>query len=210
MGPAFTPIAHNPRTYWKYQLIFQFPFATVDQGWNRDLFRGAWELAAWINGALLHGELAEYDACILDADAAALFVHTDAPRAAFRRLRPLVDEHAAGFSYFAAYRAYGTDDYTILAHRDASVSASREPEPGRRYQLVIQFPFEDVDLVFIIDQSVERALAGSTSAELDGHDIGSNQMNVFIRHRHTRSDFQGAPPGGGESGSRCRLPRGVS
>ena len=55
------------------------------------------------------------------------------------------------------------------------------------YQLVLQFDAsnaEDLDLLIEIEDRLERALG--SSHEVDGHDYGSGEMNIFI---HTNSPY---------------------
>jgi len=50
-----------------------------------------------------------------------------------------------------------------------------------KYQLVIQFPGEskdDFEELIEIEKDLDKQL--TTDAEVDGHDFGSGQMNIFI------------------------------
>jgi hypothetical protein len=50
-----------------------------------------------------------------------------------------------------------------------------------RYMLTLQWPassIEDFDALLELENALEQALGAS--AEVDGHDFGSGQMNVFI------------------------------
>ncbi|MCG7964043.1 MAG: ABC transporter [Candidatus Thiodiazotropha taylori] len=49
------------------------------------------------------------------------------------------------------------------------------------YQLVLQFPGqteEDFDLLIEMEDKLEKSL--DSTSEVDGHDFGSDEMNIFI------------------------------
>jgi hypothetical protein len=54
-------------------------------------------------------------------------------------------------------------------------------EPGIEYQLVLQFPASslgDYDALASLEAQVEEALG--ESGDVDGHDIGAGEANIFI------------------------------
>ncbi|GAB4223503.1 MAG: hypothetical protein Tsb005_18800 [Gammaproteobacteria bacterium] len=55
------------------------------------------------------------------------------------------------------------------------------------YQLIIQFPGENLDSLIKIEDALNEKL---TDAEIDGHDIGSDEMNIFIFTDNPVSTFQ--------------------
>ena len=59
-----------------------------------------------------------------------------------------------------------------------------------KYQLVIQFPGkskDDFERLIEIEDVLEEQL--TTDAEVDGHDFGSGQMNIFILTNEPRATF---------------------
>ena len=59
-----------------------------------------------------------------------------------------------------------------------------------KYQLVIQFPEEMyADLDWIADLE-DRLDASIVDAEVDGHDIGSGEVNIFIHANNPINTFQ--------------------
>jgi hypothetical protein len=51
----------------------------------------------------------------------------------------------------------------------------------QQYQLVLQFPAQssgDYDKIIELEESIEEHLSGDE--EVDGHDSGSGEMNIFI------------------------------
>jgi hypothetical protein len=75
------------------------------------------------------------------------------------------------------------------------VAASRSTSVGEavRYQLVLQWPVSSTDaydaIVAIEDALIER-LDGD--AEVDGHDVGPNEMNIFIWTDDPLATFESA------------------
>jgi hypothetical protein len=65
-----------------------------------------------------------------------------------------------------------------------------------KYQLVLQwtvpFPIEDLDEVVAIEDLLIDELAGA--GELDGHDFGSGQANIFIHTDTPESTFSALQP----------------
>jgi hypothetical protein len=68
------------------------------------------------------------------------------------------------------------------------------------YQLVLQFPGDsrrDVDVLVAVEDLLIKELASEHS--VDGHDIGSGQMNIFIHSENPEVAFskvrQVIPPG---------------
>ena len=56
-----------------------------------------------------------------------------------------------------------------------------------KYQLVVQLPeaiYGDIDLIADMEDSLENYI---TNAEVDGHDLGSGEVNIFI-HTSTSID----------------------
>ena len=50
-----------------------------------------------------------------------------------------------------------------------------------KYQLILQFPFstlEDYDALVVLEESLSKHLANC--ADVDGHDAGSGEMNIFL------------------------------
>jgi hypothetical protein len=63
------------------------------------------------------------------------------------------------------------------------------------YQLVIQFPGDSLinyDEMVAIEDDLTAAIGNS--AEVDGHDVGSGEMNIFILTRDPVRTFQQAKP----------------
>ena len=61
-----------------------------------------------------------------------------------------------------------------------------------KYQLVIQFPEElygDLDWIIDMEDRLEELL---TDAEVDGHDIGSGEVNIFIHTNNPMDTFKRA------------------
>ena len=59
-----------------------------------------------------------------------------------------------------------------------------------KYQLVIQFPeamFGYLDWIIEMEDRLEDNLL---NAELDGHDIGSGEVNIFIHTNHPQQTFE--------------------
>lgn len=68
-----------------------------------------------------------------------------------------------------------------------------------KYQLVYQFPFLDGDMAqFLRVIALEDQLIGATAyrpvAEVDGHDAGSGEMNIFLMTDTPREAFDGLAP----------------
>ncbi|OEU65216.1 MAG: hypothetical protein BBJ57_12010 [Desulfobacterales bacterium PC51MH44] len=63
-----------------------------------------------------------------------------------------------------------------------------------KYQLVLEFPYEDSERDFDRLLELEDALTGSLddSVLVDGHDYGSGFMNIFIHTNDPRKTFQEA------------------
>ena len=100
----------------------------------------------------------------------------------------------------------GSRHYQRRAHPDLLLSCS-----GLYAMLTLQWPassIEDFDALLNLENALEQALG--TSAEVDGHDCGSGQMNVFI-YTDTRPCLgQGAGITRRESElgpGACRVPR---
>jgi hypothetical protein len=65
------------------------------------------------------------------------------------------------------------------ADREGAETASLRP---MKYQLVLQWPassVDDYDSMIAIEESLIEELRGDS--EVDGHDAGSGQVNIFIR-----------------------------
>jgi hypothetical protein len=60
------------------------------------------------------------------------------------------------------------------------------------YQLVVQPPSEDLDTLVALEESVEQELGGA--GEVDGHDIGTGESNVFILTSDPRATFEKLRP----------------
>ncbi|MGL6028367.1 MAG: hypothetical protein ACRC0B_01855 [Legionella sp.] len=59
-----------------------------------------------------------------------------------------------------------------------------------KYQLVIQFPEEicgDLDWIAYLEEIIDQSLI---DAELDGHDIGSGEVNIFIETNAPINSFE--------------------
>lgn len=60
-----------------------------------------------------------------------------------------------------------------------------------KYQLVLQWPassIKDYDTVIDIEETLEDSL--DNGSEVDGHDAGSGQMNIFIHTNNPRVCFK--------------------
>jgi hypothetical protein len=63
------------------------------------------------------------------------------------------------------------------------------------YQLVLQFPGDtEEDLEAIVDLEDQLAEALGEDADVDGHDIGCGQINLFIYTSDPSVTFQAAKP----------------
>jgi len=61
------------------------------------------------------------------------------------------------------------------------------------YQLVLQFPGEteeDFDLLIEMEDKLEEGL--DTTADVDGHDFGSEEMNIFVYSTKPEECFEQA------------------
>lgn len=70
-----------------------------------------------------------------------------------------------------------------------------------KYQLVLQFPsstIQDFDWLIETEERLEAALGGS--ALVDGHDMGSGGMNLFIHTDDPEGTFKSAQTLLGDSG----------
>ncbi len=59
-----------------------------------------------------------------------------------------------------------------------------------KYQLVIQFPeelFEEIDEIADLEDSLEQSFI---DAEVDGHDIGNGEANIFIHTNNPATTFE--------------------
>ncbi|MCC5792420.1 MAG: hypothetical protein JJT82_07430 [Legionellaceae bacterium] len=59
-----------------------------------------------------------------------------------------------------------------------------------KYQLVIQFPeelFEEIDEIADLEDRLDESLF---DAEVDGHDIGSGEINLFIHTHHAVTTYE--------------------
>ncbi|MFZ0829107.1 MAG: ABC transporter [Verrucomicrobiia bacterium] len=59
-----------------------------------------------------------------------------------------------------------------------------------KYQLVLQFPansIADYDEMIALEDDLTEALG--TSAEVDGHDCGSGEMNIFVHTDEPKQTF---------------------
>lgn len=59
------------------------------------------------------------------------------------------------------------------------------------YQLVLQFPGdseEDFNLLIEMEEKLENSLG--TTSEVDGHDFGSDEMNIFIYSNEPENCFE--------------------
>ena len=142
---------------WKYKLAFRFP---VPERGSRRHFSAVFELGAWINAALGDGPSAIYDGSSFDGETTTLVVLTDKPQATFTRLHPLIEEHAQGVDYDAAYRPLKTRDWTVMWRKDTPSTPAPSPvgatatadsvesddDPEWTHQLVYQFAYVDGDL----------------------------------------------------------------
>jgi hypothetical protein len=64
-------------------------------------------------------------------------------------------------------------------------------ETKMKYQLVLQFPGrteEDFDLLIEMEDKLETGL--ESTGEVDGHDFGSDEMNIFIYTSKPRECFE--------------------
>jgi len=204
--PAFLPQPGD----WKYKLAFRFP--VPERGRNRFL-SAVLELGAWINAALGEGPSAIYDGNSIDGETMALIVLTDKIEATFKRLHPLIEQHAPGLDYDAAYRPLKTRDWTVLWRKDAPSSPPPVPldaskaadslefddEPDWTYQLVYQFAYIDGDLeqfdkMIELEDRLIEATADDPIAEVDGHDAGSGEMNIFLLTNAPQDAFDSLRP----------------
>jgi hypothetical protein len=109
--PAFLPQPGD----WRYKLAFRFPLA---KSHHNAFTTNILELGAWINAALGDGPSAVYAGNLFDGTMYQLSVLTDAPKSTFKQLRPLIEKHAPGPYYEAAYRRLKTREWTILWPKD--------------------------------------------------------------------------------------------
>jgi hypothetical protein len=59
-----------------------------------------------------------------------------------------------------------------------------------KYQLVIQFPeelFDDINAIADMEDKIDESMV---DAEVDGHDIGSGEINFFIHTNHPADTFK--------------------
>ena len=59
-----------------------------------------------------------------------------------------------------------------------------------QYQLVIQFPeilFQEIDKIAALEDRLEQSLI---NAEVDGHDIGSGECNIFIHTNYPETTLE--------------------
>ena len=58
------------------------------------------------------------------------------------------------------------------------------------YQLIVQFSellIEDINCIAHLEEQLDEILI---DAEVDGHDIGSNEINIFIHTNHPIASFE--------------------
>ena len=59
-----------------------------------------------------------------------------------------------------------------------------------KYQVVVQFPeelFDDIDWIASVEDRLDESLV---DAEVDGHDIGSGEVNIFIHSNNTTNTLK--------------------
>jgi hypothetical protein len=191
---------------WKYKLAFRFP---LPKRGGQAFMLQILELGAWLNATLRDGRSAAYDGNSLNGETMDLSIWTDAPQATFKRLRSLVEEHAPRPDYIVAFRKLKTHEWTTLWPESAAsstpVNALDDPsqrerdevavEPEWKYQLVFQFPFLDADLeqfdkVIALEDQLAEATEDDPIAEVDGHDAGSGEMNIFLMTNEPRGTYK--------------------
>ena len=59
-----------------------------------------------------------------------------------------------------------------------------------KYQLVIQFPEEQFEDIYDIADMEDRLSSFLVDAEVDGHDIGSGEINIFIHTNNPVNNFE--------------------
>lgn len=65
----------------------------------------------------------------------------------------------------------------------------------KKYQLAIQFPanaIADYDAMIVLEDELIKALGAS--AEVDGHDCGSGEMNIFVHTDEPEKTFEKIRP----------------
>jgi hypothetical protein len=218
LWPADRASFHEPATDWRYRLILEYPLAEGDGG---DFRRRVNEVAAWINGALGDGPEAVFDGEWLGSEAMGMAVLTDTPEATFQRLRALIDEHAPRADYQVAYCRFAHDDpfgrngRTVLWHGSADFGTSSrpfvetDPPTDLRYQLVVQFRSEDdrdvaaLHRLTDLEERIDAVLPDESNDIVDGHDMGSGEMNIFIFTNTPAETFRRIQPLIGEHGPRA-------
>jgi hypothetical protein len=218
LWPAGLTSFREPDTSWRYRLIVEFPFTEGDGG---DFRRRVHEVAAWINGALGDGPEAVFDHEWLGSDEMGMTISTDTPAATFQRLRPLIDEHAPRTDYRVASFRFRHDDpfgrtgRTVLWQGSAdSGTSSRpfvetDPPTDLRYQLVVQFPSEDdrdveaLHRLTDLEERIDAVLPDESNDMVDGHDMGSGEINIFIFTNTPGETFRRIRPLLGEHGPRA-------
>ena len=217
LWPADLASFHEPATDWRYRLIVEFPLKEGDGG---DFRRRVSAVAAWINGALGDGPEAVFDHEWIRSDEVGMDILTDTPKATFQRLRPLIDEHAPRADYQVVYCRFARDDpfgrngLTVLWHGSADFGMSSrpfietDPPTDLRYQLVVQFPSEDdrdveaLHRLTDLEERLDAVLPDESNDTVDGHDMGSGEMNIFIYTNTPVKTFERIRPLIGEHGPR--------
>lgn len=98
---------------WKYQLVYQFPFHDGDL----EQFHNVRELEDRLIEATADDLIAEVDGHDAGSGTMNIFLMTNAPHDAARRLQPIVRASAANHArggHRAAYRAFDEDEYHLL------------------------------------------------------------------------------------------------
>jgi len=180
--------------FWRYQMIVAFP---IPEQRGDTVFERVYALAAWINAALGEDPLAELDGAVFfDGEAAGFAILTDSYLDAYAAIRPLIELHGPTTGYRVGYRDLGEHGY---AQRERLPISPLYEAPGTEpahdsspveaewtYQLVFQFPWrndpalERFDQLVALENRLEAILDGGVLGEVDGHDSGSGEFNIFI------------------------------
>lgn len=186
--PAGPASIGEPDLDWGYRLIVVFPLRKADGSTFLERVRG---VASLISGRLGDGPEAVFDGHYVTANETSIEILTDDPEATFRRLRPVLDEHAPRADFHVAYARARGGDRTHL-YRASPTSTPPEPiddrdegETSLRFQLVIQFSAEDGDIAAFdrlthLEERIDAVLTDDANDVVDGHDYGSGEMNIFI------------------------------
>ena len=193
---------------WKYRLEFEFPVHKHD---GSRFLRRCLELEGWMRGALGKRIRADVQGHEFRGNEHCIVVFSDdAPEHTLRRLHSVIEERAPRPDWRMRYRALHDDEWTTAWRKDGgvktgadTVTAGRKDEwseeTGWAYQLVVQFPRAGADSkrfdeLIELEEQIDVALAAQTIAELDGHDAGSGEFNLFIFCNAPRAVFDDIRP----------------